>query len=176
MTAKSIFIIIILFISLGLLITNSCNENSTEPEDYVDEQIRPFAGTWNVISWLFKEIVTDTLSIPDSSDFIIDCDYTMSLKVDLSGKLTFTAGMGASQSSIPGKVTKKDDDELIITIGNVPDTVHYYFSEDSSTFTYTTISLLNFSEQHRCNLLSYLTQNQPDPVLTTLKAVLEKEQ
>ena len=169
---RVLFVILIIFISIGLVIINSCKDNSTEPE-YIDEQLRPFAGTWNALSWLYAEIPMDTLTEPDSSDFILDCGYTFVITVELSRDITVNISAGDNPlGSQSGTIRKKDEDEFILTFEGIADTVTYHFSEDSTTLTYTTINMLDFSPDYRCNLIN---PNPPNPVLAFLTATLQKQ-
>ena len=162
--------IVAILIIIIFCITGGCKDNSTEPETIVDETLRPFAGTWDVTSWLYEEITTVTP--PDSSDFISDCGYTISIKVELSRVLTINISGGELNNyEMKGTIQTKDDDELIITILDVPDTVTYHFAPDSSTFSYTTVNLLDFSEAYRCNIVSL---NPPNPVPAYLTITLNK--
>ena len=172
MKERIIIVLSIIFITLGLIMNISC-KSSTEPEEFIDEQLRPFAGTWNALSWLYAEIPMDTLTVPDSSDFILDCGYTFNITVDLSRDMTVNISAGDNPlGSQSGTVRVKDEDELILTMNDVSDTVTFYFSEDSTTLTYTSISGLDFNPDYRCKLL---VPNPPNPVAAFLTVALQKQ-
>ena len=173
MHVKINFSIFIIFILLGLFITNSCKESPTEPK-VIYEELRPFAGKWNVSSWLYAEIPMDTSSVPDSSDFILDCGYSFVIIVELTGVVTLNIGTGDTEiGSTSGEIKKKDNDEFILIMQGVSDTVTYFFAEDSTTLTYNTISGLDFSPDYRCNLLN---PNPPDPVPAFLTVQMQKQE
>jgi hypothetical protein len=175
MSIRFFLLILIISISICLLINISCNKNSTEPEEFIDEQLRPFAGTWNVTSWLYKEITTDTSIIPDSVDLISDCNFVLTISVELSRDITFKADIGGNDLPAQrGKLIKKDEDELIISSGSIADTVTYSFLEDSTRFIYHTISIFNFED--KCNPLNLSVADPIHSVAANLRVTLQKEE
>ena len=126
----SIVTILTVFI---LVITGGCKDNSTGPDDeYVDEMLRPFAGSWNVLHYIYTNIT-------DTTDLITNLGAEITIKVELSRDMTITYKLpNYPTTNVKGTIRVKDEDELILNIQGKtgPDTVSFTFSQDSTNLTY----------------------------------------
>jgi hypothetical protein len=174
MLIRFFLLILIISISICLIINVSCNKNSTEPEEFIDEELKPFAGKWSILSWLYKEITTDTSAIPDSSEIISECGFVLSFTVKTSQEIIFSASIGeAKLGEQRGKIKIKDEDEFIITMNGVVDTVSYFLSEDSTQLRYQTESIFDFED--KCSPFNLIMPDPDKAIPAILTVELQKE-